>query len=88
MPDRKVWPSRWWPAAKTSTRQGAGEWPRIPALNYFVLTLALTCVLSPGERISPATLFVCSNGCPINPALGFSKEAGNVNALSSDERVG
>ncbi len=25
MPDRKVWPGRWWPAAKTSTSQGAGE---------------------------------------------------------------
>jgi len=26
MPDRKVWPGRGWPAAKTSTPQGAGEW--------------------------------------------------------------
>ena len=88
MPGRKVCDRPLVPAAKTSTPQGAGEWPRIPALNYFVLTLALTCILSPGERISPATLFVCSNGCPINPALGFSKEAGNVKALSSEERVG
>jgi len=33
MPDRKVWPGRWWPAAKTSTPQDAGELPAArPAL--------------------------------------------------------
>ena len=26
MPDRKVWPGRWWPVAKTRTPLGVGEW--------------------------------------------------------------
>jgi hypothetical protein len=53
-----------------------------------VLTLALTCILSPrGEDFTDHDSG-CSNDCPHNPALGFSKDAGNVKALSLEERVG
>jgi hypothetical protein len=51
---------------------------RRPVLNDFVWTLALTCVLSPGERISPVMLSVGVDDWPTNPALGYSKDAGNV----------
>jgi hypothetical protein len=35
MPDRKVWPGRWWPTAKTSTPQGVGEWRGNESIVYF-----------------------------------------------------
>ena len=48
----------------------------------FVVTLALTLTLSPGERGQPDTISVLPVDCPANPAAGFSKDAGNVKALS------
>ena len=65
-----------------------GKLRNVGPVGKLVLTLALTCVLSPGERISPVTISFYSNGRPNNPVLDFSKDAENVIALSLEERVG
>jgi hypothetical protein len=66
---------------------GNGWATKLGAKAICVFTLALTCVLSPGERISPVMLSVARR-LSGQPSAGVFLDAGNVKALSSEERVG
>jgi hypothetical protein len=63
-------------------RKGMKRWQ-----NKMVLTLALTCVLSPGERMVASMFSSSSMERPTNPACGFSKTQRTIHSLRG-ERAG